>query len=529
VYDDKIDHPTSPENLLHYKFHDSIILTAQRYFTENSARYQVDEMHRRIARRARDLMHEDKAHYRGSNVVSRFTRPAQVITHLLASIDHQNRDQDAAAPQIVAPMDLDRMEEGEEHWKDIWRGTSVARVHLYCFGEIYRRFIDRTHRQSHLHGADRAKVDLLIRFLFLDRSEAPRNLEQAVLPQLPINLLCELLEGLAISALNCGELDMARWAVARARDMLAEWKRAGLDLPQERRDMVEAVTRVHADILVRGGHLAAAKQVCREALCNAESDFLQVARPAERDKLKVRHGNIIFMTEGVAPAIKYMETIGLAVAGPGGLPEFRSIDLTGLPGRLWVGLLLRAMRHGRPPEAQIAILEQAFVVHQYNHQRWKDQGNEQLALHVEKSMLDRVSRRAIEERNPDIVDAAKLPDCLKLLKDGQSLAWKRGVSPATRMELDIELAKVLYLGGDTERALGLLKESLTMAVASRYRCYEYDMLMLKAEILWSTGRKDDAEDLFKRLVEIEGETGYRTSGLISFITAGFQPTRMLPG
>jgi SpoVK/Ycf46/Vps4 family AAA+-type ATPase len=39
VYDDKIDHPTSPENLLHYKFHDSIILTAQRYFTENSARY----------------------------------------------------------------------------------------------------------------------------------------------------------------------------------------------------------------------------------------------------------------------------------------------------------------------------------------------------------------------------------------------------------------------------------------------------------------------------------------------------------
>jgi hypothetical protein len=529
VYDDKLDNPTSPENLLHYKFHDSIILTAQRHFAEYPGRYRVKEIHRRIARRARDLMHEDKEHYRGSNVVGRFTRPAQVIKHLLASMEEQTADQGAPEPQIVAPINADQMEEGEEHWRDVWLGASAARTHLYCFGEVYRRYIDRTHRQSHLHGADRAKVDVLIPFLFPGQSDYSNNMEHARLPQLPVNLLCELLEGLAIAGLNCGALAKARWAVERARDVLAEWKRADLGRWGERREMVEAVTRIHADILVRGGHLAAAKQVCQDALRNAESDFLQVARPAAQDKLRVRHGNIIFMMQGVDPAIEYMETIGLT-AESGGLSGFRSIDLTGLPGRLWVSLLLHAMRRGRRPEEQLAILDQARVVHKYNFDVWEDQGNEQLALQVEKSMLDRISRRAIEERNPDIVDMAMLPHCLRLLKGGQLLAWKRGVSPATRMELDIELAKVLYLGGDTQSARDLLAENRRAAVASGYHCYEHDILMLDAEILWSMNRKSEAEDLFKRLIEIEMKTSYRAShSLILLIIAGCQPTRTLPG
>jgi hypothetical protein len=217
------------------------------------------------------------------------------------------------------------------------------------------------------------------------------------------------------------------------------------------------------------------------------------------------------------------------VADQGDLYRPNQVDLTGLSGRLWVALLLRTMRN-RPKQQQLAILDQVLSVHEDNLRRSGSRANEKLALLVEKSGIDRISREAIIRRQPDVVDEAALPACARLLETAGTYAWNRGVSPTTRIELDIEMAKVLYLQDNTEGALKLLDENLRTAVSFGYKCYEYDILILKAEIAWFGGREEDAEVMFERLYELENETKYKSAhGLIMMIRMNSRPTRTMPG
>ncbi|WFU13024.1 hypothetical protein QA646_27080 (plasmid) [Rhizobium sp. CB3090] len=54
-----------------------------------------------------------------------------------------------------------------------------------------------------------------------------------------------------------------------------------------------------------------------------------------------------------------------------------------------------------------------------------------------------------------------------------------------------------------------MEDILTKARDFGYKCYEYDLIMLKAEMIWQSGQPDDAEQLFDRLSELERETGYK--------------------
>jgi tetratricopeptide (TPR) repeat protein len=471
------------------------------------------------------------------NVVLRVTRPAQVIKHLLATISREEVFEAWNSSQPTSAFLSPNLAERENlfaKWSDtadsipISYSDKPSDMFLYCYHVLYRGRIDRPHEYdlSRAHGADRAKLDLLLRFFNSGSSLQVKTTDEINdYPLLPINYTCELLTAIGVAGLNSGCLQEAVWGARNAQRLLDNWRENFGD-SRERRKQIAFVTRLNVDTLVRGGDLKAAEVACRAAL-REDADFSRSANAIEQRKLRIRFGNIIYLTSGIGEALSYLEELGFDAFADPMSARLNFEDLAGQSGRIWVNLLLRTIP-GRARLQQVKILEQAKAIHELNWSQAGSRPNERVALQVEASILNRVSLEALRTRARDLVNHGELGSCLSRVEACRKEAWKRGVSPTTRLDIEFERARLKYLSGSYEAALRVIEGLITVSKGLKFRLYEYDAVLLKSEVLWTMGMPDEAEGLFDRLLEIENETGYKALHPARlFIQMGQQPCRLL--
>ena len=151
-----------------------------------------------------------------------------------------------------------------------------------------------------------------------------------------------------------------------------------------------------------------------------------------------------------------------------------------------------------------------------------------MALQIEASILERVSEQAIRDRRPDLIDADALDGCKKTLLEVSKLSWKRGVGPATRLDLDFELARITLLEGKYDECLAHADQLTSARQRYGYRLWSPMRFLLRCEALWAKRQFDEAERLFHQLLEIERETGYKAHHPTRvLIQHGIQPSRCL--
>lgn len=556
VEHDRVDESDSVDAGLHFKFHDTITeIAAQWLETEGDPRF-TSEIHLKIAERSRSTMRDQK-YYAARNVVGRLTRPAQLVKHLAASVTADevrlvlSEREDTAfliPPQASLGRDREQLERRSQAWEmsGIFLPSSkVEDRYLYAFDLIYCGIIDRTHQLSRVNGADSTKVDLLRRFFpALDHDTGlltvPKH-ARAQFPPLPVNLLVELLAAMAVAGLNAGRLPLAKWASEVALDVLADWKRH-FGVSQEQQQMFAFMIRVRVDILTRAGDLNPANNLCCASL-QFGSEYLEAASAQAVQQLQLRYAHITYLNTSASAAIKYLKSIGLDVPKDETAPSASAgLELEGLSARIWVSLLLKTLRGGgRTNEQDADMLRWADQLLEANWAKTKSRSNERVALMVQRSIIDRISKDAVSSYKRDIIDYARLPDCRARLKEAEILAWNAGVSPATRIELELEIAKVEYLLGNHGEALELAKKLEHSTAMSGYRIYLYEATLLHAEILRAIGEQkqeatgldekaipefSEAERRLFSLVQLENDTAYYSAHAIrTMVIVGVFPTK----
>lgn len=555
---DRIIDAEQADATLHYKFHDAITAFAAAQLDSEPLRYGTSEIHLKIAERARATMH-DLRYYAAKNVVARFTRPAQVVKHLAASatvgdvesaLSHHELTNFLLPPSEAMPLDRAGIEKELERWEGggiFSSASSVADRYRYAFDVLYRGVIDRTHQLSRVNGADNAKLDLLRRlFPPIDGDSTFARLirrPRSTFPVLPANLLTELLIAMAVAGLNAGQLLLAKWASEVALTVLQDWRKFFGDSPERRRFFV-AITRVRVDILTRAGDLGDADDLCYQAL-KLESDYRDMAGAKQISQLQLRYAHIMYLTSGVMSATEYLGMIGLDVPRSHAESGMRPLLLDGLSGRIWISLLLKTLRGRRSAEDDAAMLAWARELLLANWGRTQGQANERVALMVLQSVIDRVCVDAIRNRKPDIIDRAQLPECRRLLRKAEFLAWNTGVSPATRIELEFEIARVECLSENFAVASDIADKLVNLTTVCGYRIYQVDAIFLQAEMLWELGlsKRDaepskgaglrefqEAERLLDTLRPLERAAGYHSAhASTAFLRSGSSPMKQRIG
>jgi hypothetical protein len=457
----------SSDASLHFKFHDSIMRTAARRLEAGEDPRLARRVHRLIARRAFEVAElQAPAHLRGKTAVGRLVRPAQVIKHLLASADTE-AGAGAVGPLPAATKDQFERAEAPEVFLD---RTPIGDVLDFCH-RYYRRRIDKAGEfdLSRTNGADRPKLDLLMRFF-----QPGRSVDIAVpalgsdLPRMGVDAIVDILTGIAVAGLNAGALPEADWALDLAAALLETWEQDEGTSPQQAK-LYNLVVRARVDLLVRSGRLVEADERCAEML-HPGSDFRRRADLRGIQKMELRHAHVRYLMRGPGEALSILGRLNLNVR-TGSVPDLSVVDLTGFSGRVAVGVLFRTLRtQGAAQDA--SVLSQIKRIHEHNWSRARNRRNDEVALVIEKCMIDLISEAAIVERRDSLIDASRIGPCRDLLESAHRTAWNRGVSPITRLELLMQSARLEYLDERLELALDLIERAENRALVFGYRMRE---------------------------------------------------------